>query len=483
MSDLERTSLRPYQVEIGRAILESVFQEKGLTVTIEIARQGGKNELSSQLEALLLAYHADSAENLIKCSPTFKPQTVVSMMRLKEKLDTAGLGGKYQTEMGYIIRLGDCRAIFLSAEEGANVVGNTAHVLLEVDEAQDVGEEKYTKEFKPMGSTTNVTNVLYGTTWDDDTLLEKMKQGNLELERKDGIRRHFRYDWQEVAKYNPNYLAYVEGERERLGEEHPLFRTQYRLLPIRGGGGLLDHIQRAQLQGSHCRRHAPEPGKLYIAGIDLAGEAETGEDDFLKSLKPKQDSTVFTIGEVEFNKQIPRYNNQEITRNQSPISPLPQTRGWKLETRSLKIVEHYAWTGKKHPELYPQLIDLIKNVWNCKRVVVDATGIGEPVASFLHNALGSRIVPFKFTAQSKTELGFNLLAAINSGGLKMYAADNSPEYKEFWFQMEKAKGHYRPSQTMNFYVNPSEGHDDYLMSLALLVEAARDYSPRQAKGK
>ena len=172
-----------------------------------------------------------------------------------------------------------------------------------------------------------------------------------------------------------------------------------------------------------------------------------------------------------------------MTNHQSPISPLPQTGGWKLETRSLKIVEHYAWTGRKHPELYPQLIDLIKNVWNCKRVVVDATGIGEPVASFLHNALGSRIVPFKFTAQSKTEMGFNLLAAINSGGLKMYAADNSPEYKEFWFQMEKAKGHYRPSQTMNFYVNPSEGHDDYLMSLALLVEAARDYSPRQAKGK
>ena len=117
------------------------------------------------------------------------------------------------------------------------MVGNTAHLLLEVDEAQDVGDEKYTKEFKPMGSTTNVTNVLYGTTWDDSTLLEKMKQTNLELERKDGIKRHFRYDWQVIAKYNPNYLAYVEGERQRLGEDHPLFLTQYRLMPIQGGGG------------------------------------------------------------------------------------------------------------------------------------------------------------------------------------------------------------------------------------------------------
>jgi hypothetical protein len=121
---------------------------------------------------------------------------------------------------------------FSFAEESASVVGNTAHILLEIDESQDVSKEKYTRDFKPMGSTTNVTTVHYGTAWDDTTLLEEVKQHKLELERKDGIRRHFRYDWQEVAKYNPDYLAYIEAERERLGENHPLFRTQYCLLPF-----------------------------------------------------------------------------------------------------------------------------------------------------------------------------------------------------------------------------------------------------------
>jgi hypothetical protein len=75
--------------------------------------------------------------------------------------------------------------------------------LLEIDEAQDVSKDKYSKEFKPMGATTNVTTVHYGTTWDDLTLLEEVKQANLELERKDGVRRHFRFDWEEVARYNP----------------------------------------------------------------------------------------------------------------------------------------------------------------------------------------------------------------------------------------------------------------------------------------
>ena len=89
---------------------------------------------------------------------------------------------------------------------------------------------------------------------------------------------------------------------------------------------------------------------------------------------------------------------------------------------------------------------------------------------------------FTFTAQSKSRLGFELLAAVNSGRLKMYAGDGSPEYQEFWCEIEKAKSQYRPNQTMNFFVDPSRGHDDFLMSLALVMEAANGYEPREAKG-
>ncbi len=128
------------------------------------------------------------------------------------------------------------------------------------------------------------------------------------------------------------------------------------------------------------------------------------------------------------------------------------------------------------------MVDILRAVWHCRKVVVDATGVGQPVSSFLRAALGSKVTGFTFTARSKSELGFNLLAAINSGRLKMYAGDGSPEYQEFWLEMEKARSRYRPNQTMNFYVDPAQGHDDFLMSLALLVEAASQYSPRGAKG-
>ena len=194
--------LRPYQVEIGRAVMDSVLNERGLTFTVEIARQGGKNELSAQMEVLLLAMFAAKGGNLVKAAPTFDPQVRISMTRLKERLGQAGLGGLWSAEAGGAVRLGRVRQLFLSAEPSSNVVGATAHVLIEMDEAQDVDRDKFYKEFRPMGASTNVTTVLYGTPWRGDSLLEEVKQANLELERGDGVKRHFRRAWEEVADHN-----------------------------------------------------------------------------------------------------------------------------------------------------------------------------------------------------------------------------------------------------------------------------------------
>jgi len=470
--------LRPYQQEVAKAVLNSIQGHKGLTFSVEIARQGGKNELSAHLELLLLTLYMARGGNLIKCSPTFKPQTIISMTRLKDRLDDFGFNGLYHSQMGYIIQLGEAKATFLSAEESSSVVGHTADILLEIDESQDVAKEKYNKEFRPMGSAINVTCVHYGTTWDDDTLLEEIKQNNLELERIDRIQRHFRYDWQEIARYNRDYGRYVIQERERLGEDHPLFRTQYALLPIKGGGRFLSRQQIAQMIGSHQRLQLPhKAGTLYIAGVDLAGEA-TQEVSLLRGVYPERDSSVALLPQND--KERRARNDGERSQDSTVITIAEVDIANRLPV--LRIVEQYQWTGVAHSQLYPQMVEILKNIWNCHRIAVDATGIGQPVASFLKKELGSKVIPFTFTQKSKSALGFELLSYTNSNRLKLYQQDGSREYRETMFQLEKAKAQYRPNQTVNFYVPPSEGHDDFLMSLALLIVAAKESTVRHAKG-
>jgi hypothetical protein len=136
------------------------------------------------------------------------------------------------------------RIMFFSAGPESNIVGATASILLEIDEAQDVAIEKYDRDLRPMASTTNATTVLYGTAWSDDTLLAIERAKNLEYEERTGIKRHFEHDWRTLAAINPKYKKFVESEIARLGEEHITIRTQYRLLPISGAGFLLSEEPR-----------------------------------------------------------------------------------------------------------------------------------------------------------------------------------------------------------------------------------------------
>ncbi len=496
--------LRAYQCEAGRAVLTSVYARAGRSFSVQVARQGGKNELSAQIELLLLM-SGHGGDIVIKCAPTLRPQLQVSRRRLWSRVADAGLRKIARFEPDGV-RLGDAVVRFLSAEPAAHVVGHTAGQLLEVDEAQDVDAEKFDREFRPMAASTNATTVYYGTPWDESTLLERAKQTHLEAERRDGVRRHFEYDWQRVADCLPAYGNFVDAERQRLGATHPIFLTQYCLQLIAGGGRLLTAGQRAQLAGDHNRRAQPARGEHYVAGLDLAGcddarilgaAGAEGVGSEPESAHPG--AAVIQRPEAEPDVAQPAADQTTTDRRPSTGGPAAGGRDSTVLTIArvvqpaadalvdeprVEIVEHYAWCGEPHETLLPRLIDLLRDVWRVTRVAVDATGIGETTARLLARALGeSRVEAVKFSAERKSQLGFGLLAAINGGRLKMYRGDGSPEQRTFWREMELAKSAYRTNRTLNFFVEPREGHDDYLMSAALLVEASKDARPRVASGR
>jgi hypothetical protein len=446
------STLRPYQREVVLAVVASVLGHHGHSFSVEIARQGGKNELSARIELLLLALYQDRDVTAIKAAPTQKPQALISFKRLWERVQDHGLQRIAAREGGNCVRLGRACQLFLSAEPGSNVVGHTADLLLEIDEAQDVDIEKYDKELRPMAANSGATTVLYGTAWDDGNLLERSKQTHLEQERRDGVRRHFEYDWQVVAACNPDYERYVRDEQQRLGADHPAFLTQYCLRALPGAGRLFSPSQLSLMRGSHAALDGPVAGETYVAGLDVAGEST--------SSLAEHDSTVLSIGRV----LVPE--NDIATGN------------------GVEVVRQYVWTGASHTQLHGALVSLLRETWRVQRLAVDATGIGEPVASFLAKALGSgRVESMKLSAPVKSKLGFDLLSAINGGRLRLPVGPDSADALECWRQLEHCRSVLRPNQTLNFFVEARDGHDDHVISLALLVAAASDASPRRARGR
>ena len=152
---------------------------------------------------------------------------------------------------------------------------------------------------------------------------------------------------------------------------------------------------------------------------------------------------------------------------------------------AIEVIEHQASRGDATDSLVETMADRLRRVWRVRRVALDATGLGGPIADLLTARLPRGVVePVVFSTERKSRLGFGLLAAALSGRLRLYGADGSREWIECRRQLELARVAYRDNRTMDFHVDPADGHDDYLMSLALVVvAAASEGATRAARGR
>jgi hypothetical protein len=446
-----RLPLRGYQLQVARAVLDSVLNRRGLTFAVMMSRQAGKNETSALLEALLLTLYGDAGGWIVKASPTFQPQTVNSLLRLEARLQSPWTRGRLSRERGHIIRLGQARAAFFSAQPGASVVGATASILLEADEAQDISEEKWNKDFRPMGAATNVTTVLWGTAWTPDTLLSRTVAALRRLEAADGRRRVFVVPWTDVAAVVPAYRAYVEGEIARLGPSHPIIRTQYALEDVDAISPMFPPQRQALMVGTHLPHLEPQDDATYTLTVDVAGQAVEGESDPADPLPggaaggpDGRDCTAVTLFAVE------------VGRSGAPLAGKAR----------FNVVRRFWWRGLAQAELYERLVELA-DAWSPRRIVVDATGLGAGLASFLQQRFGHRVVSFVFTAATKSDLGWAFLALVDTGRFKDHALDGSLAQAEFRQQVAAAHCELLPGPGRRLRWGVRRGHDDLLVSAAL----------------
>ncbi|HSF80938.1 MAG TPA: hypothetical protein VLA49_06870 [Anaerolineales bacterium] len=399
--------LRAYQVAPARAIAESVLYRKGMTFVVMFPRQSGKNELQAQLETYLLISLAFTNQEIVKVSPTWKPQSLNAMRRL-ERVIKRNLFARYirwKKTSGYIFQVGSATITFLSGSPTSSVVGATASLLLECDEAQDVGIEKWDKEFAPMAASTNATRVFWGTAWTSRTLLARELRAALAAQEQDGQQRVFIMDADQVAQEVPAYGAFVRDQVARMGRNHPFIRTQYYAEEIDSEGALFDARRLALMRGEHAACEQPVAGRAYAFLLDIAGEEEAeGLSVVEAQLNKSRDSTALTVVEIDLS-------SLEDELIQAP---------------TYRVVNRLEWVGVKHTKIYG-LVKAMVQQWDPAYLVIDATGVGAGLASFLEKAYPHKVIQFVFSPKSKSDLGWNFLAVIETGRYKEYSQADKNE--------------------------------------------------------
>lgn len=388
-----RPSLRAYQARVLRGLVRAIASGPAAPLTVMMPRQSGKNEIAAALVAYLLRTHALAGGTVVVCAPTLDPQARISAERLRAALAATDAlvppAGRSRSR-GDAVTVGRARAVLLSANPQASVAGHTASIALIADEAQDIDEDWFNRQFRPMAASTGAPTILFGTAWNGRTLLERAAEANRARDAATplGPRCHHQAGWREVAAVLPAYGAYVEAERERLGASHPLFLSQYELVPGEVAGRLVPRDLLAAIEGGHDPLAAPEPGERYVAGLDFGGE---GAD---------ADATVLTIARLEA----------------AGGGGLP----------GCAVVAQREWRGQPYSRVLDD-IRALDGVCRFDRLSADATGLGAPLVAQLRPQVGARLDEVVFTATSKSALGYALLAAARTGRLALPRDDGSPE--------------------------------------------------------
>ncbi|HEX8992911.1 MAG TPA: hypothetical protein VF784_14620 [Anaerolineales bacterium] len=424
--------LRPYQAKIALAIKDSIIHNRGLTFVVILPRQSGKNEVQRHLFAWLLYRAAEHGGTIVSVAPTFKPQTITAMERVRLSLDNnVATRGQWRSSAGFMFRFHKARLQFLSGGQKSRVVGATADLLLSVDEAQDIAPAKFDKEFDPMTASTNATRVFWGTAWTSQTLLAREARRAKEEQEQDGIQRLFFYTGEEVAAIVPEYAAHLERVVKEKGRQHPLVRTQYFNEAIDAVSGMFN-AGRMVLIFSHLPRQdgvsatlrpsavgnqphaasgspfasqpaaedrAPSWGSrrliafvLDVGGMDESVGSSSSRDLALQAdiSNPGRDSTTLSVIEVD-------------------LSTLET-----LQAPTYRVVQREVWTGLSHVTVFGKLKALAEN-WRPQHIVVDATGVGEGLWAMLDKQFPRRVIPVKFTQQEKSEIGWRFLSIIETG--------------------------------------------------------------------
>jgi phage FluMu gp28-like protein len=292
--------------------------------------------------------------------------------------------------------------------------GYTADMVI-CDEAAFMPEEIITQVLFPMLSTTDGYAIFLSTPWGKD---------------------HFFYR----AFVNPNYSVH-----KVKSSECPLIKPEF-----------LEEMQANMTREAYLMEYEAEfvetlncyfPQDLIRKCVELA--QKLGVELYINL------ETNFPTGEyycgVDFGK-LRDYSVVMVVKREGALLKLVYMHQFALETPYSQVIGHIVRANQK---------------FSFRKVLVDQTGVGEPVVEEIRNQGLRNVEGLKFTVQSKEELLSNLKIFMEQNRLVI------PYHRQLCQQINEQQYEYSKSGHLKFS-HPENSHDDMLWSLALAVYAARE---------
>ena len=439
-------ALAPYQSEIARAVLDSVLHDRGLTITVEMARGAGAREIAAQIEVSLLGLHVNEGVRLLHVGPVSRRPATGRLARHLRQGAARGL----TSVSGNAVRLGRAETRFLTSEQaiGTSAQAAGAHgpfALLQVTDAEALDPGALAR-LEALAAASGATTVLYGTAWNGETAFEARKQVNrLPIpgsETAGPHQRHFRVPWQRAADELPGYREHAQDARDRLGEASPEFQARYALVPAPAAGPLVAEAQQRSLDGGHARRHAPElPARA--PGVPLRA------------------SVVVT--------RLPRPSLAWDTPAHGATAVVTIAED---APEALRIIEHRWLEAPDARTLAQGIAGVVGETWDCSHLAADAPGASAAAAGQMRHLLDRALGHTRTAWSSGAEHGdsarvLGLMAAAHTGRLRLYRADGSPGYRILRHEIESASAVFAAGGLVSVELPfPGEG---FLRGLLLLA--------------
>ncbi len=408
--------LYDYQIRPLLAVVDSVLHGRGFEFLIIFPRQSGKNELVAHLIVYLLNLFQRAGGNIV--FGAIGDGLGRMTRRVENRLDNKWNKLKWKKGTDPMRRiLGRAACVFLSTWPQAKARGETAHLLLVIDELQDQDATHLEQVFEPMRAARNATAVYIGTVKFSHDALWQKKLELERLEKEDGARRVHLVGPDLVIEANPAYGRFLDAKIKRFGRNHPVVKSEYFLEPIDGAGGLFPPQRLQLMRGQHERLQQPESDRTYIALIDVAGQDEATTDILAALDNPSRDYTIVTICDVSIS--------------ETAVSQL-----------HYKAVDVFVDHGSRHFESYPGKVMLAERVaaylehWGVVHTVCDETGVGEGFTSWLKARFPRRVTGYKFSKLSKASLGSGFVVVIETGRFKYWVGEK--ESDSWWFFQQAA---------------------------------------------